>query len=315
MAGIVLYNPDLDRLKSNLNALAGQVDTVILYDNGSDNSVREYLEKIEKIKIVWLGNGKNDGIAKALNHIMTASKSCEADWVVTLDQDSILPSNFIFKIAERTISNDTAIICPKVIDKRRIYLDDTLDNESANEKDEYVDRCITSGSCTRVKAWESIGGFDEYLFIDLVDNDFCKRLRVANWKIVRINSVTLDQEFGIIEPHSQKFVSIVKCICSKIPNRNLAANISKISYKKHVVPLRIYYSNRNIIYLNKKLKKYGGIGYDSYNCSHYFVYAIFYNLASIIRSDKKIETLKAVLKGIYDGCKVKVKPIEIEKIF
>src|SRR5699024_6976157 len=68
--------------------------------------------------------------------------------------------------------------------------------------------CITSASCTSIKAWEKIGGFDDWLFIDLVDNEFCKRLVASGYKILRLNHLVLDQEFGCIHPKgefSQKF--------------------------------------------------------------------------------------------------------------
>ena len=36
-AGIVLYNPDVERLHENINGIINQVDALILIDNGSDN--------------------------------------------------------------------------------------------------------------------------------------------------------------------------------------------------------------------------------------------------------------------------------------
>ena len=39
----------------------------------------------------------------------------------------------------------------------------------------------------RIDAWEQIGKFDEWLFIDLVDNEFCKRLIVSGYTILRLN--------------------------------------------------------------------------------------------------------------------------------
>lgn len=43
-AGIVLYNPDINRLKQNIKAVIPQVDVLVLYDNGSKN-----ITKIEKM--------------------------------------------------------------------------------------------------------------------------------------------------------------------------------------------------------------------------------------------------------------------------
>ena len=36
-AGIVLYNPDINRMNENINNIINQVDYVILVDNGSKN--------------------------------------------------------------------------------------------------------------------------------------------------------------------------------------------------------------------------------------------------------------------------------------
>ena len=42
-AGIVLYNPDIDRLKKNLEVIESQVEKVFLVDNHSNN-----LEEVKK---------------------------------------------------------------------------------------------------------------------------------------------------------------------------------------------------------------------------------------------------------------------------
>ena len=43
-AGIVLYNPDIDRLKKNLEVIESQVEKVFLVDNHSNN-----LEEVKKM--------------------------------------------------------------------------------------------------------------------------------------------------------------------------------------------------------------------------------------------------------------------------
>lgn len=69
IAGIVLFNPEISRLKKNISTITNQVEKIVLFDNGSSN--------IEEIKEVALGNSKliliqskkNIGIAAALNRI------------------------------------------------------------------------------------------------------------------------------------------------------------------------------------------------------------------------------------------------------
>ena len=166
-----------------------------------------------------------------------------------------------------------------------------------NEAEEYVNFCITSASCTSIEAWEKCGKFDEWMFIDLVDNDFCKRITLSGYKILKLNKWILDQEFGKITPKSEWKQQFWVGVSKIMHNQNFA----KFSYKKSVSPLRVYYTNRNIIYVNKKLKKYGSVGYENYNCKGYIGFVISFMIPSILRAGKKIDVLKATVKGVKDG--------------
>ncbi len=303
-AGVVLYNPTLDRFIQNMEIVIDKVDGIIIYDNGSDLSVKKYIKSIITKNVIFLGDGNNKGIAFALNEIMKTAKDKGADWVITLDQDSIISEDFISHLRKRIEFNKhikLAIICPAIVDKRRIFPANkvVIDNKNDHE----VNMCITSGSCTNIAAWEDVNGFDDYLFIDLVDNDFCKRLKARNWVILKMGGVTLDQEFGNIKPKSERVVNFYRKICSLIPNKKLAILISKLAYTKQVSPVRVYYTNRNIIYLNNKLKEIGGIGYESYSVNSYLGFLLFFDLPSIFRSKDKTRVIKAIYRGIIDGKK------------
>ena len=74
-AGIVLYNPDMDRFKKNLKAIAPQVEKVFLVDNHSDNieEVKKMLEQFPVCELIE--NEKNAGIATALNQLMSEAQN------------------------------------------------------------------------------------------------------------------------------------------------------------------------------------------------------------------------------------------------
>ena len=38
LAGIVTFNPDIERLNENISAIINQVDKVVVVDNGSENA-------------------------------------------------------------------------------------------------------------------------------------------------------------------------------------------------------------------------------------------------------------------------------------
>ena len=295
-AGVVLYNPDdVSRVVSGLSAITKQVDRIYLFDNS-----------IEDISITFPANmtyireNGNKGIAYALNRIIEKAESEGYEWLVTMDQDSVIPVGLIAAFERHTESANLGIICPQVIDSRRSYME-----IKKEPKEEFIDFCITSASCTSISAWKNVGKFDEWLFIDLVDNDFCKRIVSSGYKILRLNDYVLDQEFGKIIPKSERTQIFWNKVAKTLHNKNLG----KFGYKKFVSPMRVYYTCRNVVYCNRKYKNLGGIGYkDNYNCNTFIGFIISFVLPSIVRGKHKVEILKAAIKGILEGKKAKMIP-------
>ena len=290
-AGVVLFNPD-ERTEDCLNGLLCQVKKVYVFDNSTKPSGIALPSEA-----VYLTEGENKGIAYALNRIMERAKADGYEWVLTMDQDSILPSGMVEDFEKHLDNPEIGIICPQVVDRRRAYME-VQQGDSA----EYINMCITSASCTSITAWERVGRFDEWLFIDLVDNEFCKRFVESGYKILQLKKWALDQEFGKIEPKSEKVQKFWIKVSKMMRNQNFA----KFGYRKHVSPLRVYYTCRNIIYVNKKMKNYGKTAYENYNCKGYAGFVVSFILPSIMRADKKIEVIKAAWRGTRDGRKKKV---------
>ena len=95
-AGIVLYNPDIERLSENIDSIISQVDKVILVDNGSSN-INEVKQNFCSDKISFIFNEKNKGIATALNQLAIEAGNSGYTWILTLDQDSVCQSGLIEK--------------------------------------------------------------------------------------------------------------------------------------------------------------------------------------------------------------------------
>lgn len=222
-AGIVLYNPDITQLKRNIAAIIKQVQILYLQDNGSAN-----ISDVEKIiaetsSIVLLRNPKNKGIAWALNALCKRAESDDFQWILTLDQDSVCPQNMIALYKEYLPIAD--MLCPKIVDRNYGVLDGNSENV------ETVDKCITSGCLLRLSSWRKLRGFDEKMFIDGVDFEFCYRMKKSGMNILRVNDVVLSHEIGnITVRHFLGFRVIVK-------------NHS---------PFRKYYIAKNIIYMARK---------------------------------------------------------------
>ncbi|MFU0662824.1 glycosyltransferase [Gardnerella vaginalis] len=213
-SGIITYNPNLSDVTTCLKALCKQVERVIIVDNASKNvkSLQEIV--IEYPNVTLIKNNQNIGFAKGLTQIFKWAKSQGFNWVLTLNDDSVVPSNMISEykkileneankanqvnqvnqanqVSKASQANNAnqkiAIVCSLL--KNR--LDGTILHSKCHE-----DECITSGSLTSVEAWQKIGGFDEWLEIDGVDFDFSRRLVRAGWKIVECQNVIMEHQIG-----------------------------------------------------------------------------------------------------------------------
>jgi rhamnosyltransferase len=60
---------------------------------------------------------------------------------------------------------------------------------------------ITSGSLTRVRVFEEVGLFDDRLFIDSVDHEFCLRCRRRGWLVIEGRGQLMEHSIGAITEH------------------------------------------------------------------------------------------------------------------
>lgn len=264
-AGIVLYNPEITSLSKNINSIINQVAHIYIVDNGSSN-IPLIKTQFQSEKITWIFNKNNKGIATALNQLANIACSNSYEWLLTLDQDSLLPTNYIDLLLNENFDEKTAVIAPNVIYKNNEKY--SLTGHGLVE----VDWAITSASLTNLDAWNAIGGFDEKLFIDGVDRDFCIRLKKAGYIIIRDYNVEITHELG--ELH-----------CINI--------IGKTIYVTNHSAIRKYYMARNAIYLDKKHQERNS-----------FPYITKLLLKTIFFETDKINKIKYINRGIRDSFKM-----------
>lgn len=228
LAGIILYNPNIQRLAENLTAICSQTRQVYLFNNGSSNigEIKDLIRNYQNV--ILFNNNDNAGIAFALNRLINKAKNDGYKWVVTLDQDSVAPPNLVAEYSKNINTPNLGMICCKIIDRNfgeRKY------EKSHTKGIEDVDLCITSASAIKIEAWEKVGGFCEKMFIDAVDFDMCFSLKENGYRILRVNNVRLLHEVG----HSRKVTFLGR--------EELVFNHN---------PLRCYYMIRNSFLLGKR---------------------------------------------------------------
>jgi len=194
LAGIVTYNPDIERLRENLDAIVKQVDGILVVDNGSDNIADAERLVRRYPKAAMLKNGENLGIARALNQEMEYAEENGYGWVLALDQDSVCPEGMTDEY-RKYVSIDEQIGMFACRFKNR-GIDGSVKIPVTSQGTKEVKIAITSGCMTRVTAWKNSGKYDERLFIDYVDHDFCYSLRKNGYKIIQVSGVVLIHELG-----------------------------------------------------------------------------------------------------------------------
>lgn len=230
-AGIITYNPTLTDVSTCLEALCNQVERVIIVDNASKNvkGLQEVVSKYANVTLVK--NSQNIGFAKALTQVFEWAKSQGFNWVLTLNDDSVVPSNMISEY-KKILENQGSLVNQKnakiaiVCSLLKNRLDGTILHSKCHE-----DECITSGSLTSVEAWAKIGGFDEWLEIDGVDFDFSRRLVRAGWKIVECQNVIMEHQIG--KARSINLIIKHPIVWNHNANRKyyIARNMQVVDYK------------------------------------------------------------------------------------
>ena len=227
---IVIYNPDTDLLIRNVKAvLSAGAEEILLVDNCDDYSFDLNKLKgvgLESISHIW--NGKNIGIASALNIGCSYYYEKGYKWVLTLDQDSVIPWN-LFEVYQRFLSNSN--------DKVAMLSCNHSEKKNADDnifKHEFKNLCITSGCLLNLTAWNQVGRFDEKLFIDGVDHDMCIKLRLNNFNIVYFPNLCMNHNLG-----NPRVINILG---------------RKFNVRVGHSPVRMFYMTRNWNYLDNKYK-------------------------------------------------------------
>lgn len=265
-AGIVTYNPDLPRLKENIDAIYEQVSKVIIVDNGSKNvqHIRTMLNKYTNCELFC--NDINYGIAQALNRAVNIADEHGADWILTLDQDSICYSELIRRYSQYINLDRAGMLICDIVDRNYSF----HDKKNLPEY-EIVKKCITSGCLMNIEACKKSGMFDEKLFIDSVDYDMCYTMQEHGYLIYNIHFKGLLHEVG----------------------RSVGYNILGFEFAvTNHSPLRKYYISRNSTYLIKK-----------HHLNPIIEYFVIYRriFTVLIFENNKWEKITSIVRGIHDG--------------
>lgn len=275
LAVVVLYYPD-EKVVSNITSYFRSVDQLILWDNTPEEDQKKLnTDQLGKAdKIIYMSEGKNVGIGKALNEAVTFALSHDFTHILTMDQDSSFKEgDFAHYLKAIASDTDTTVGCyiPQICEPDMIQ-------ESVSDLFSPVDIGITSGSIFPLQFFSETGLFRGDFFIDAIDVEFCFRLRRHGLKIVRVNNIKLHHILG-----------------NRILVPFLWGKLGTLNYS----PVRTYYIMRNHIILRRL--------YPEYPLQEGFFNEMLYRrfVRILLVEKEKMQKMKAMFTGIYHGFRQK----------
>ena len=230
-AVIILYHPAKDTI-SNIKTYYDYVDKIFVFDNSEAKSVvQDDLMKLSKIE--FHQDFSNEGIAKRLNEASEIALKEQFEWILTMDQDTSFSADAIcnyFDCFHHYKNKEKVAMFGTVFSRNT--------NIGGNDcKSKEVDKLITSGSLLNLSLFQRIGEFDEALFIDAVDFDYCFRAIIAGFSVIQFSNIYISHLIGDeVDRASIKTLFLIK-------------------KKKEIhSPLRLYYMYRNMLFLVEKYK-------------------------------------------------------------
>lgn len=232
---VIWFNPS-ESCVCNILTYLNVVDKLCIVDNSTNDNI-ELLQDIDRSKIIYIPNYENYGIARALNIGCELLVNDGYQWCMTMDQDSSWETHnldiYIENSKEKSkLYDNIKSFCPSFHMEESVLR--TIKNKFLKVKGKaefsFVKRCICSGNIIELNEWKLLGGFNETLFIDEVDHEYCFRLCKHGFQILQFNNIFMNHVLGT-------------------PRRTL------IGFESHS-PIRVYYIFRNMFYVMEKYPEY-----------------------------------------------------------
>lgn len=244
------------------------ISSIYVVDNTAEYN--KYIEQLyEYSKVILIKNKTNVGIGKAQNIAMKALFRKSENWAITFDQDSIIFTDIFDKYLDYINKND----CTKIgIISSDYYDKGSQTNAFNNSSVIYVNEVISSGSLLNLKVVDQLGYFKENFFMDIIDNEYCYRLRKFGYEILVTPGVGFQHTMG---------------------------NITK----KNVLGLKFYLYNQNYrrLYYRTRNKLWLIHLYKDKSLARKYKKSILIDFIKIFFEDDKKMKFKSFFCGIRDG--------------
>lgn len=213
LAVVVLYGQSVNEsscfasLQTALRLAPSHMDcAVLVYDNTPRT---EAPAAIASDTVCYQHATENSGLYGAYQAAFGMARSEQRDWLLTLDQDTVLPPDFFARLEpalDAALKNDRigAIVPHLVEGERRLspayaglgrarHLPSGFNGIPAGEV-----RAFNSAALLRVRALEDLGGFDARFWLDYLDCWLHHQLYMRAWKVYVVGDLEITHHLSLL---------------------------------------------------------------------------------------------------------------------
>ncbi|MGA8729116.1 MAG: glycosyltransferase [Terracidiphilus sp.] len=183
---------------------AGKVEVVVW-----DNSPQEQNNNCVPEGVFYVHDPRNAGLANAYNRAVEIASEHQSDWLITLDQDTSLPQNYLLKMAEaaqlsRGHSGIGAVVPQIASDGKRlspnVFLLGAVPYWYRRSTSGVFRRPVfafNSGAMVRMDALRQVGGYTPWFWLDNSDTQLFRELHRHGKRVYIAGEVQVQHEFSL----------------------------------------------------------------------------------------------------------------------
>jgi rhamnosyltransferase len=284
-AVVVAYHPDPDVVE-NLHALVRECGRVLVVDNGSNTDAQTAMTAVPGVTL--LPQGRNLGLAVALNLGLDRAGELGFTWAVTFDQDSRPEPGFVQALWAMHLAHPAAaVVAPRIREIGGVDENHYRWLRPRHRPPFFALECchvpglaavtiaVTSGSLMELVEWRRLGRFEAGFFIDYIDIDYCLRVVRAGRRVAVAHDAVLAHRLGA---------------------RRKRVLFGRDFRPMHHAPFRHYYMARNriIVWRRHALAVPHWVAFD-------LSFAVYNYTRVLLFEDQRWAKFKAIVRGTWHG--------------
>ena len=189
-AVVVLYDPQKSELHNILDYVHA-VDVTIIMDNSPrryDNELSSLFE-IDGEHVRYHHYPNNIGLCKAMNIGIRELAASGCEWALVMNPDSSFKTNILDVYKDYLQAHDSS----KIAILGPVYDYDRKPARPYNSA-KSVKRIMMSGSLINIGIFEDLGGYEERLFVDGLDYDYCLHAKECGYEIIECGQAVLNHK-------------------------------------------------------------------------------------------------------------------------